>query len=191
MSAPRPLRFLDLANLAGLLTLSRIPLTVASSLVKHDPALLGLTLGLFVLTDVLDGPVARRTGVASRAGAVADGWADKIFMINFAWCLELAGYIPLTYLLPWFIREALQAVSIPAVALRYAKAEAPEPRPTWSGRVCTVAVTLAMAASLTGLTALRDGLTVVGGLTGLHAAVRYLARDRFWERWRRPPPGSR
>ncbi|MCB9794982.1 MAG: CDP-alcohol phosphatidyltransferase family protein [Alphaproteobacteria bacterium] len=188
----RRLRFSDLFNAAGALTLARIPLAVASSLVKHDPLLLAGTLGLFILTDVLDGPVARRTGTSSRAGAVADGWADKIFMVNFAWCLELAGHVPLVYLLPWFIREILQAVSIPAVALRYAMAEAPEPQATMSGRVCTVSVTLAMLLALVGAPLARDAFTLLGGLTGLQAGLSYLARDRFWERWRPPrDPGPR
>jgi phosphatidylglycerophosphate synthase len=62
------------AALTGLRLLLAVPLGVAV-LQAADQAALGL-LGLAALTDLLDGSLARRLGVASEHGARFDAWAD-------------------------------------------------------------------------------------------------------------------
>ncbi|MCB9763400.1 MAG: CDP-alcohol phosphatidyltransferase family protein [Alphaproteobacteria bacterium] len=190
MTAPSRLRVSRLANLAGALTLARVPLAVLSSLVKHDREALLAVLVVAALTDVLDGPVARWRGTESRVGAIADAWGDKIFFINFAWCLELAGYIPGYYLWAWFIRELIQGLSIPLLALRYALSQGPFPQPLPSGRVTTIAVAVAMVAVLVEAPLVRDGATVVAAVSGSWAAARYMLRDRPWRYFIDPHPAE-
>ncbi len=177
------LRLRDLFNLSGALTLARVPLAFVTAFVIHDRALLLVVLAAAMLTDVLDGPVARWRGTVSRAGAVADGWADKIFLINFGWSALMEGYVEPWHLWVFFLREIVQALTIPFVALSYAKKKAPDPRPHPAGKVCTVAIALAFVAGLMSSWAIRDGLTVVAGVTGLWCAIHYVRRDRFWRRW--------
>jgi phosphatidylglycerophosphate synthase len=72
------------------LTLVRAPLVVAgtlcvlANLAWPSPAILGVGAGLMALsavTDLFDGLLARRWGVASRFGALADPLMDKVFWI--------------------------------------------------------------------------------------------------------------
>ena len=72
------------------LTLVRAPLVVAgtlcvlANLAWPSPAILGAGAGLMALsavTDLFDGMLARRWGVASRFGALADPLMDKVFWI--------------------------------------------------------------------------------------------------------------
>jgi len=63
---------------ADLLTALRVPLAVAFPFVRHPGAQLGVVAAV-AATDFFDGMLARRFG-SSRAGAVLDPVADKLFM---------------------------------------------------------------------------------------------------------------
>lgn len=65
---------------ADALSALRIPLAVAFPLWDHDLGRL-LLVAVAGLSDVLDGPLARRTG-PSRAGAILDPVADKAFTVS-------------------------------------------------------------------------------------------------------------
>ncbi len=171
------LHFRDLLNPAGALTLLRLPLAVAAPFFKHDRVAMLVILTLAALSDVLDGVVARRTGTSSRTGAVVDGWVDKIFLVNFAWSMELAGYVRGLHLLAWFGREIIQGITIPALAWRYRVGNAPWPEHSRVGKAATVSIGLAMYAGLLGVDFVRDAATVVGGALGLASAIGYLRRD--------------
>src|ERR671935_1229584 len=87
---------MGLANWLTVLRILLIPVFV-SLLVYRKP---GLALVVFVaaaLTDLLDGYVARRQGLASRLGAFLDPLADKLLLI--------ASFVTLTWLkaLPFWI----------------------------------------------------------------------------------------
>lgn len=179
------LRFRDLANVAGALTLVRLPLAFVTAFTMHDRQLFFGVFAVAMLSDVLDGPVARWTGRTSRAGAVADGWADKIFLINYAWTMQMAGLIEPWHMVVWFLREILQGAWVPLVALDYAWQRKPWPAPTQVGKVGTVAIALAICAAFADALVLRDVLTWAGGLSGLVAALLYLRRDRPWQRFLR------
>ena len=86
-------------NWANALTWSRLAMIVPSTIAAYLQ-MRGLVLGLFVvagLTDVLDGPVARRTGVASAHGAALDNRVDVM--------LGLAVILWLRLLFPAFFAE--------------------------------------------------------------------------------------
>lgn len=176
------LRFRDLFNLAGALTLARVPLAFVTAFTMHDRWLFGGVLAVAMLTDVLDGPVARWTGKQSRTGAVADGWADKIFLINYAWSMLMLDLVDGWHLWVFFIRELVQGITIPFVALDYALKKAKPPDPHWTGKACSVAIVVAMVAALVEVTIVRDVGTVVAGVLGTASVAIYLARDRPWTR---------
>lgn len=176
------LRFRDLFNLAGALTLARVPLAFITAFTMGDRWMFAGVLALAMATDVLDGPVARWTGVQSRTGAVADGWADKIFLINYAWSMQMLELVEGWHLWVWFIREIVQGATIPFVALDYALKKAAPPEPHWTGKLCSMAIVTAMVAALVEVVSVRDIATVVAGLSGAASALLYLARDRPWRR---------
>ena len=70
---PSPADHLTAARLLALPVLWVLALT-------DRPAALGIGLGLAGLTDVLDGPVARRTGRSTRFGSQLDSIADMLLM---------------------------------------------------------------------------------------------------------------
>ncbi len=107
------LRWADLANPAGALTISRLGIAVAFPLLVDWPLVaLGAYL-LALLSDVLDGALARRSGTDSHTGAVLDGWVDKILHINGAWALVLHGLMPGWWMWMWFSREIIQWLMFP------------------------------------------------------------------------------
>ena len=67
----------DLGNLPGFLTLGRLLLAVLLPIWTYDRLALFLVLSAAMLSDIVDGMLARRWGLSSRIGAVLDGWIDK------------------------------------------------------------------------------------------------------------------
>ena len=172
------LRPRELLNLSGLLTLSRLPLAIIVPVFTYDRNGMLVILTLAVLTDVFDGPVARWRGTESRIGAVLDGWLDKIFFVNFGWSMVLGGFTPGILLIPWFIREIVQGITVPVLCVKYALGETPWPKPTMSGRITTIALVTAMVGGLLGLSWALYGASAVAGLSGTFASFNYLLRDR-------------
>ena len=91
-----------LAKLPNLISALRLP--IAAAFVAVDGLLWrGVLLFLGALTDALDGWLARRLGVESKAGAIMDPLFDKLFVL-----ITLAAFLPGLYL-GW--REYLILVS--------------------------------------------------------------------------------
>jgi len=168
----------DLLNLAGLLTLSRLSMAAAAPAFTHDRQALAILLALAMLTDVIDGPVARATGKVSRTGAMIDGWVDKVFLVNFAWTLSVGDWVPAWVLLPWFIREIVQGLMFPFMVWRYFLAQCAWPEPSRVGKVATTALATAMFAALADLPMVLHAATALCGATGTWAVVGYWRRDR-------------
>lgn len=76
------------ADYLSLMRLLMVPLLWAFALLEL-PVYLGIGLALAGLTDVLDGPVARWTGLRSRYGAQLDSLADIFLMASIFWWLAL------------------------------------------------------------------------------------------------------
>ena len=142
------LRPRDLWNVAGALTLLRLPLTLIFPFVASDPTMALVVFVLAELSDVVDGAVARRTGTVSETGAFVDGWLDKIFHVQAGWSLWLAGHIPAWWLLLWFARELLQVWTVPWYVRRYLRGEAPPVTSVALGKANTVALAVAFLATL-------------------------------------------
>jgi cardiolipin synthase len=124
---------MGLANWLTVLRIVLIPVFVTLLVYRHP----GWALSVFTLaafTDLLDGWVARRQGVASRLGAFLDPMADKLLLT--------ASFVTLTYLktLPFWITAVVLsrdvilivgAVVVHMVGVRI------DPQPTWMGKAAT------------------------------------------------------
>lgn len=161
-------RFADLFSLASALTILRLILAGILPLFPADFLLAGY---LFALaTDVLDGPIARRTGRATPAGATLDAWADKALHVNLAWHLVLSGAMPAWWMLAWFSREIVQLPMIPVLIHRWRTLRG-EPETTWWGRATAIALAAAVIAVLIGYSSV--WLTLLVGVLGLLTGADY------------------
>lgn len=169
------MRWSHLKTLATALTLSRLGIATVVSVLPFR-YLLPLYL-IALLTDVLDGWVARRTHTCSEAGAVLDGWVDKILHVNLAWTLAVQDRIPDIWMILWFTREILQAPMVPVLTRRFRLAEGRTPQTNPAGRLTAILLAFAMTWSLLG----RDAtvLSWMIALSGLISALGY-ARRHLW-----------
>ncbi len=166
-------------KLSQLLTLasalSALRLVLAGVLPLFPPEFWVAVYAVAILTDVLDGPVARRTGVACPAGATLDAWADKALHVNTAWALVLGDVVPSWWLLLWFIREIIQLPMVFIFAHRWRTGVGmPATRPLGQATSISLAATIALA--LVGIPSL--WATVLVGALGLAAGMDY-ARLHF------------
>lgn len=164
------MRLRDLYNLAGLLTGLRLLLAAAAPFYATHPV--GPWVYAFALfTDVIDGPVARRLGQASAAGAAWDGWVDKTLHVNLAWSLVVADRMPAWWMLCWFSRELVQGPLVPVLVSRFRRGLGPRPQTTLWGR----ATSIALAGAVFGVFFERGGAlpTWIAGALGAVAAVDY------------------
>lgn len=163
----------DLWTLPSALTLVRLVLAVGMPFWLGGPWVLPLYV-LAVLTDVVDGMLARRTGTATRAGAAFDAWVDKILHVNLAWAMAVADLIPDVWLLAWFARELIQAPLVFVLVHRFRTAKAPPPRTSVLGRVTAVTLFGSVVLALAGLDATLP--TLVTGILGFTAGIQYAWR---------------
>ncbi len=92
-----------------LLTILRIPLAVA--FVAIDDGVIRLAiLGVVSVTDIADGIWARRVG-GSRAGAVLDPVADKLFMLAAFFVVFRSGVLTTLEIVGVLLRDILAAIS--------------------------------------------------------------------------------
>ncbi len=166
----------DLATPAGALTLARLPIAVIFPFVVHDvPLALGLY-GLALLSDFLDGYVARRMNQVTHTGAVADGWLDKVLHVNAAWAMVLAGYMPGWWMILWFTREIILWQLIPFMTGPYWRGEVAEQHASAVGKIASWTLGGALVTTLLGMVEIAWFLSVATGVLGLVAAVGYLRR---------------
>ncbi len=98
-------RFKDLLIVPAWLSLSRVALAVCFPLLIEMPLAALAVLVLAGLSDVLDGWVARRWGLATPTGAVLDPITDKLFVLTVAVTLVVSGHLSLVAVLMLSVRE--------------------------------------------------------------------------------------
>jgi phosphatidylglycerophosphate synthase len=179
---PRPaahgFQIADVLNLAGLVTVARLPLAVAFPLVAADPQAALLLYTVASLSDCADGIVARATGTCSPSGATLDGVVDKIFHVNAAWALVLHRDIPVWWLLCWFSRELVQAIALPWVFPAWLRGQTGDWQASVLGKLLTWVVIICFFAAILDLRWLATPLTPVAGALGLASAALDLRRER-------------
>ncbi|MEL6346108.1 MAG: CDP-alcohol phosphatidyltransferase family protein, partial [Myxococcota bacterium] len=170
------LRVSDLMNLSGALTVLRLPLALVFPVVATDPVWsLGVYL-LAILSDALDGVVARWQGTVSETGAFADGWLDKIFHVQAAWSFAVFEVVPVWWMVLWFSRELIQIVTVPWYVRRYLRGERPPVQSVPLGKATSILLAVAFVLTMTGMKPAALWVTVCCGVTGVIVGVQYLLR---------------
>ena len=105
------------------------------------------------LSDLVDGPIARRLGAQSRFGAIADPVADKLTMLTVVLGLAWHGLLP-----PWLaLAIVARDIVIVAGAMAYHRFIEPvEMTPTWLSKLNTGLEFVALAAVLADAARLLD-----------------------------------
>ena len=124
-----------MSMLAYLLTFARLPLAGAFAVVVAMQAdgpsvpvawaiVLFIIAGCEELTDLLDGPVARKTGVASRLGGLLDPLADSLARLTMYFAMALAGWVTVAVPLVMTARDIIVAYTRIVQALTGGKTSA-------------------------------------------------------------------
>ena len=172
------LRASDLLGWPTLLTGARLGIAVSFPFFVHEPLFALLAYVFALLTDVLDGWWARRLGCASQAGAVADGWVDKILHVNAAWAMCNHDLMPGLWLLPLFAREILQFPQILWLAGPFYRGEVCAQESRFSGKLTSSLQAATFVAVFLGSMTLAGVTASLTGLAGTWAALEYVARER-------------
>ncbi|HID78333.1 MAG TPA: CDP-diacylglycerol--glycerol-3-phosphate 3-phosphatidyltransferase [Planctomycetaceae bacterium] len=135
-------------TIANQLTLARLLVTpvIAALAYWPSPACRAWALALFLLamlTDVLDGIIARLPGQSSRLGLYLDPVADKVILVTLFIVLADLGYLPMWIALLMMAREML------VEGLRSAAATTGQViGANWMGKTKAVVQTLCIAVAL-------------------------------------------
>jgi cardiolipin synthase len=128
----------QLLGAANLLSLIRIPLAVVMVFVYEQKTLFLGLLVLAIVTDALDGYVARKTG-ATALGAFLDPLCDKIFIVILLLFVLFSGRIGVLLFVLLILRD-IYMVLMYAVFWRHPKRGMLKKhiKARWSGKVVTV-----------------------------------------------------
>lgn len=105
----RPLRQSTTVALVNSLTLSRVPAGILAALSFSTEGLkpyLAVFVGFLFASDLLDGALARRCGVATRAGGILDYVVDR-FNFYLMICMLIRAGVSTFLFIPFFLRDLL------------------------------------------------------------------------------------
>lgn len=152
-------RFWTLPNAISLGRIALIPVLVATILGWKDPTLALWLLGVLVVSDWLDGKIARLWNMRSTWGERLDPIADRILVAVVPVTFAIAGYIPLWVVVVLLARDALLVVTLPVYRRRGL-----EPEVTYLGKAATFALFWSLPLLLAGHAGVAgaEALKVVG-----------------------------
>jgi phosphatidylglycerophosphate synthase len=160
---------------ADLLSVVRIPLAVAFPLVSNQWRL--AILAVAAVTDLLDGPLARRFG-SSALGIVIDPVADKLFMASAFGVVAVSGRLAPLEIVGVLLRDIVATVAFLATVF----SRRPRAIPARAGgKAVTVAQMLTLAAFLTGSSLLQP----------MAWATTAIAVYAIWDYYRVAPAAER
>jgi phosphatidylglycerophosphate synthase len=128
---------------ADLISLLRIPLAVAFLLVSDNGWRL-VIVGAAALSDLLDGPIARRFG-SSAFGAVLDPIADKMFMAAAVGVVAFSGRLEVYEIVGVLLRDIVATVAFVITVVSHRPRAIPARS---SGKAVTIAQILTLVAFL-------------------------------------------
>ncbi len=171
-------RVRDLWLAPSLLSLLRLPLSVCFVLTVDSPWAALAVLTLAGVSDLADGFVARRYGLATATGAALDGVTDKVFVLVVATTLVVTERLSLPSALLLGTRELGEAPLVVWFALNpKARARrAAHPKANVLGKLATVLQFGTVAVALFGAAGV-GALTIVTAVAGVVAAVSYWRRE--------------
>ncbi|MBA3259086.1 MAG: CDP-alcohol phosphatidyltransferase family protein [Gemmatimonadales bacterium] len=144
--------------MADLVSAVRVPLAVAFPLVSN-PARLGI-LAAAAVTDLLDGPLARRFG-SSVLGSVIDPVADKLFMASAFGVVAFSGRLQPYEIAGVLLRDIVATVAFASTLLSHRPRAIPARA---GGKAVTVAQMLTLVAFLTDSQLLRPMAWATAGI---------------------------
>lgn len=159
-----------IVNIPNALTLVRIALlpVVVWRFVVGDRTGAMLAYAAAMMTDAMDGVIARRTGQVTALGKLLDPLADKLSLITLLGLFVWDGQIPVWVMLLIFVKEALLVIG-GGFALHRGIVVYALP----IGKVTTVAFVSSMLVRFFGLRQLADALLGVSVLLSFIALVWY------------------
>ena len=171
-------------NLLTVLRLLMVPVFIAVFiLVPENPAIALCVYALAMLTDALDGKIARAFNCTSRFGTLVDPLADKLMTLSVVVCLCYSRIIPLYAMVLVAVRE-IAMIIVGAVAAKSNVVIAA----CFPGKLATVLVTAALVLlipwpGIGWLVTLATVLLYAAIITAFYAAFYYMAilRKRFSE----------
>jgi cardiolipin synthase len=128
---------------ADLLSFTRVPLAAAFLLVSHNGWRLAIV-GAAAVTDLLDGPLARRLG-SSAFGPVIDPIADKLFMAAAVGVVAFSGRLEIYEIVGVLLRDLVATIAFVGTLLSHQPRAIPA---RLSGKAVTVAQVLTLVAFL-------------------------------------------
>jgi len=166
----------DMVNVPTLVSWLRLPLGATFPFVYQDVTLSLVVLALAGGTDVLDGWIARRFGLATPAGAVIDGVTDKAFVAMVLGTLVYTHIMPWTDVLLLATREIGELPLLFWVAVSHqARRRKVEDRANLFGKLATVLQFATIVAAILR-TPLRGPLIMCTVVMGALAALSYWRR---------------
>jgi phosphatidylglycerophosphate synthase len=126
----------SLVNPPNLISLCRLPLAVVFVGLPHAGARVAVLL-VAMLTDLLDGWVARRANAVTRAGALIDPIADRLFVLAVVLAYLADGLLSAGQVLVLLARDIMTAVGF-GVARNVSWLRPVEFKARWSGKVVTM-----------------------------------------------------
>lgn len=166
----------DLVNAPTLVSFLRVPLAAAFPFVRDHVGACLVVLALAAGTDILDGYIARRYGLATPTGAVVDGVTDKLFVGVVLATLLLTNTMSATELVLLGTRELGELPLLVWVAASAkARRRKVEDQANVFGKAATVLQFSAIVAMLVH-SPIRTALVALTVLVGAGAAVSYWHR---------------
>lgn len=152
-------RFWTLPNAISLGRIALIPVLVVAILGWDDPTLALWILGVVVVSDWLDGKIARLWDMRSIWGERLDPIADRILVAVVPVTFVIAGYIPVWVVVVLLARDALLLVTLPVYRRRGL-----DPEVTYLGKAATFALFWSFPLLLAGNAGVvgAEGLLIVG-----------------------------
>lgn len=167
----------DLLLPPSLVSFLRVPLAACFPFVVGRPGLALAVLGTAGITDVIDGFIARRYGLATATGAAVDPITDKLFVLTVALTLVLDGLVSPIAVLLLSVREVgeLPLVVWFAVTPSARRKRADHPKANLPGKLATVLQFFTVAWILLRRPQVELWLAMTA-VAGLLAAVSYWRR---------------
>ncbi|MBB1024039.1 CDP-alcohol phosphatidyltransferase family protein [Dietzia sp. DQ12-76] len=152
-------RFWTLPNVISLARIALIPVLVVSILVWEDPPLALWLLGVLVVSDWLDGKIARLWNMRSTWGERLDPLADRLLVAAVPVAFAVAGYIPVWVVVVLLVRDAVLVGTMPVYRRRGI-----EPEVTYLGKAATFALFWSLPLLLAGYAGVPggEGLMILG-----------------------------
>jgi CDP-diacylglycerol--glycerol-3-phosphate 3-phosphatidyltransferase/cardiolipin synthase len=177
-AAGEAIRLSDLWLVPNLLSLARIPLGLAFPFAVESAAATVAVLVVAAMTDVADGWYARKFDQVTPVGAIADGIADKVFVLCIVLTLLSRGSLGVVEVLALGIRDIGEGLLL-AWLLVAGRTRRPRPERVTANALGKAATLLQFAAVVAALAVPPyKGIAVAAaGVVGFLAAMGYIRRE--------------